>query len=84
MTRAEKNNISKWARSLTDEELEARYYREVLNCLGSEAEKMYELGYDMADVYAQEEHEHDQCVLVDILEGVCAERGIELWKEETT
>ena len=81
MTRAEKNRITKWARSLTDEEAEAQYYREVLNCLGSEAEMMYELGYDMADVCAQEEHEYDQGVLVGILEGVCAERGIELWKE---
>ena len=81
MTRIEKAHFIKWARSLSDSELEKEYYDALYDCLGSEAEKMYERGWDMDDIIEREEYERDLCVKADILEGICVERGIQLWKE---
>lgn len=81
MTRTEKAHFVKWANSLSDVELEKNYYESVLDCLGSEAEEMYERGYDMADILEQEKYERDLMVKADILEGICIERGIKLWED---
>ena len=48
MTKSERNQIIKWANTLTDEELEKEYYRAVMDTLGSEAEEMYERGCEEA------------------------------------
>ena len=53
------NKLIKWARGLSDEELEEQYYKAAYDCLGSEAEEMYERGWDIADIRAQEEYERD-------------------------
>lgn len=82
MTRTERTHFVKWANSLSDEELEKNYYESVLYCLGSEAEEMYERGYDMADILEQEKYERDLMVKADILECICMERGIKLWEED--
>jgi hypothetical protein len=81
MTRTEKVYFVKWANSLSDAELEKNYYESVLDCLGSEAEEMYDRGYDMADILEQEKCERDLMVKADILEGICMERGIKLWED---
>ena len=81
MTRSEKNALLKWAKTLTNEELEKEYYRSVYDCLGSECEDMYELGYDIRDIEEREKYEKYLCKKSDILGRLCEERGIELWKE---
>lgn len=81
MTRTEKNRAIKWARGLSDEELEKQYYDVVFSCLGSEAEEMYERGWDITDVLEREKYERDLLVLSHILECVCKERGIQLWED---
>lgn len=81
MTRTEKDHFIKWARSLSDSELEKEYYDASYACLGSEAEEMYERGWDMDDILERDKYEHDLGVKAGILEGVCAERGIQLWEE---
>ena len=81
MTRVEKNAFKKWASKLTDDELEQEYYKAVFDSQGSEAEEMYDRGYDMVDIMEQEKYERDLCVKSDILEGLCVERGIKLWEE---
>ena len=43
---------------------------------------MYELGYDMRDIKEQEEYENYLCEKADILENICAERGIGVWNED--
>lgn len=50
MKKSEKNAIVKWASSLTDKELEKAYYEAVYDSLGSQAEVMYERGYDIRDI----------------------------------
>lgn len=81
MTRAERAKLKKWAQSLSDEELGQEYYKAVFDSLGSEAEEMYERGYDMADILEREKYEQYLGVKADILERLCVKRGIPLWKE---
>ena len=81
MTKSEKNGIIKWANTLTDEELEKEYYRAIHDTLGSQAEAMYERGWDMQDVIEREKYEKWLCQKADLLEVLCYERGIKLWEE---
>ena len=80
MTKSDKNKIIQWANTLTNEELEKEYYDSVFDCLGSEAELMYERGWDMCDVIAREKHEQWLGQRSDLLEQLCEERGIKLWE----
>ena len=84
MTKAEKVKYRKWAEGLSDSQLERIYYESVFDAMGSEAEKMYEAGWDMADVLEREKYEHDLGVITGILEGLCAKRGIKLWEDEVS
>ena len=79
MTKSERNQIIKWANTLTDDELEKEYYHTVYDTLGSEVEEMYERGYDMQDVIEREKHEDWLDQKCDLLERLCYDRGIELW-----
>ena len=79
MTKSEKNKIIKWTNTLTDEELEKEYYDAVFDTLGSQAEAMYEQGWDMQDVIERNEYEKWLDQKCDLLERLCCERGIELW-----
>ena len=81
MKKAEKNAILKWAETLTNEELEDEYYDSVFDSLGSQTERMYELGYDISDIEDREKHEKWLCEKSDVLEMLCAERGIKLWEK---
>lgn len=81
MTRSERNQIIKWANTLTDEELEKEYYDAVFDCLGSQTEDMYELGYDMVDILEREKYEKWLCQKSDLIEALCYGRGIKLWGE---
>ena len=84
MKKTEKDAILKWAAALTDAELESEYYDSVFDSLGSETEDMYELGYDMADIRERESFEKYLAEKSGLLETLCMERGIELWKERNT
>lgn len=81
MTKSERNQITKWANTLTNEELEEEYYRAVFATLGSEAEEMYERGYDMVDILEREKFEKWLGQKSDLLEMLCEERGIKLWED---
>lgn len=81
MTRTEKDHFTKWASKLSNDELEKAYYDAVSDTLGSEAEEMYERGYDIVDCYEREKYERDLVVKSNILERLCVERGITLWEE---
>ena len=82
MKRQDKEQIKKRAQKMTNEELEAEYYKAVLNCLGSQTDRMYELGYDISDIIEREKLENDLCDEADLLEAICYERGIKLWEDE--
>lgn len=76
----DRNILIKWAKNLSDEELEDKYYEAVFDSLGSVAEKMYDLCYDMMDIEEQEEYEKYRCDKADILGCLCEQRGIKLWE----
>ena len=79
MTKSEKNNIIQWANDLTDEDLKEEYYRAAWDSLGSQAEEMYERGWDVGDIIEREKYEKWLSEKSDILEMLCYERGIKLW-----
>lgn len=78
----EKNSLIKWANALSDKELKDEYYEAVYNSLGSQTDKMYELGYDMRDIEEREAYEKYLCEKADILESICIKRGIGIWDED--
>jgi hypothetical protein len=80
MTKSERNQIIKWANTLTDEELEGEYYDSVFDCLGSQTEEMYERGYDMVDILEREKYEKWLDQRSDLLGMLCEQRGIRLWE----
>lgn len=81
MKKLEKLALQNWANQLSDQELEAEYYKAVLGCLGSEAEEMYDRGYDPADIRKQEQYEKYRADKADLLEEICIKRGIKLWEK---
>lgn len=81
MTRKERNALVKWAKGLSDAELEQEYYDAVYDSLGSQTETMYELGYDMSDIRERETFEKFLREKSDILENECLLRGIKLWEK---
>lgn len=81
MTKKQRNEIIKWASTLTNEQLESEYYDAVYDSLGSQTEEMYELGYDIADILEREEYEDYLDKRSDLLGWLCEKRGIKLWEK---
>ena len=67
---------------MTDEEIERKYYDILFYTLGSEAEQMYEFGYDIADIKEQEKYEKYLSEYCDLIEECCKKRNIKLLGEE--
>ena len=82
MKKAERDALLKWAETLTDEELEKKYYDSVFDSLGSQTEEMYERGYDIADIKEREKYEKYLAERCSLLETVCIKRNLKLWDEE--
>ena len=80
MKKSEKNAIIKWSESLSDNELEQEYYNAVYDSLGSQVERMYELGYDISDIEERERHEKYLCERCSLIEVLCERRGIKLFE----
>lgn len=81
MTNKVRKEIIAWTDTLSDEQLEKEYYDYAYKSLGTQTERMYDLGYDMADIKEQEEYEKEIDEISDILEYVCEKRGIKLWQK---
>ena len=83
MNKRELAKLKKWTGTLTDEQLKEEYYDAVFDTLGSQAEEMYERGYDIADIREREKYERWLSRQADMLEMICSEREITLWEEHT-
>ena len=81
MNKREYAKLKKWTDTLTNEQLKKEYYDAVFKTLGSQAEEMYERGYDIADIREREKYERWLLKQGDMLEDICRERGIVLWEE---
>lgn len=80
MKKSDKNALLKWAGNLSDEELKNEYYKSVYDSLGSQTDKMYELGYDIRDIEERESYEKYLSEKSDILGSLCENRNIILWE----
>lgn len=80
MNSKQKNEITNWANTLSDEKLESEYYAAVDDSLGSKAEQMRDLGYDVQDISEQASCEKYIREKSDLLEYLCQKRGIKLWE----
>lgn len=76
----ERNAIIKWAEKVDDDTLLNEYYDCVLDSLGSQTEKMYDLGYDISDIEDRESYEKFLIEKSDLLGFLCEERNIKLWE----
>lgn len=81
MNKREYAKLKKWTDTLTNEQLKEEYYDAVFKTLGSQAEEMYERGYDEADIREREKYERWLSRQSDMLENICQERGIVLWEK---
>ena len=82
MNKREYAKLKKWTDTLTDEQLKKEYYDAVFKTLGSQAEEMYERGYDISDIIEREKYERWLSRQSDMLEDLCRERSIKLWEED--
>lgn len=71
-----KNILVRWAKGLSDAELEEEYYNAVYDSLGSQTEAMYEMGYDLRDIREQEVFEKFLCEKSNILENEYLKRNM--------
>lgn len=78
----EKNAILRMAAYWSDKKLEEEYYKSVYDCLGSQADRMEELGYEEIDIRERRKFEKNLCEEADLLESLCHNRGIKLWQNE--
>lgn len=83
MTKSERRRITIQLSDLSDEQLEAEYYRAVYDTLGSEAQIMEEQGWDEIDIIERRKFEKWLGEKADLLEKLCYERGIKLWEDYT-
>lgn len=81
MNKREFAKLKKWTDTLTDEQLKKEYYDTMFRTLGSQAEEMWERGYDEADIREMEKYERWLSRQSDMIETICHERGIKLWGE---
>ena len=81
MTKRQRKEIIEQADKLSDEELESEYYDSVDDSLGTQVDRMYDLGYDMADIIECEKYEKYKNERVELLYSLCLERNINLWGE---
>ncbi len=81
MTKTEKSHFLRWAKNLSNAQLERKYYDYVFDSMGDVTEEMYEQGYDLADIREEERRKADIIEMTHILERLCFNRGIKLWEE---
>ena len=80
MTHVEKKSIITKCSLMTDEELRDYHDHASFDCLGSQIEDMYDLGYDMADIKEREDYEKYLVEKCDIIEDMLWARGINPWE----
>lgn len=81
MLKKDKQAIYEWAAGLNDEQLKKEWWDTISKTLGSQAEEMYERGYDIEDIREQQKIEKYYSEESELLENLCKKRGITVWEE---
>ena len=84
MTKKERLMVLEKIAYMSDKELEEKAIRLTYESLGTQTERMYELGYDTEDIIEQEKHEKYLNEVSDIYLYVAEKRGIKLFEKEVT
>lgn len=79
MTKKEKYFIYQEISKLSDSQLEDLYYVKLFSVLGSDAERMEELGWEEVDIIERRKYEKYLGEWCDIIEECCLARGIKLF-----
>lgn len=81
LCKSEINRIIKENSALSNEDLLDKYFDIIYHdVIGSQAEQMYEAGWNESDVKERREYEDYMDCYADILAGMLQERGINPWK----
>lgn len=82
LRKSEINRIIKENIALSNEGLLSKYFDIVYHdVLGSQAEQMYEAGWNESDVKERREYEDYMGCYADILAGMLQDRGVDPWKD---
>lgn len=82
LRKSEIDRIVKENSALSNEELVGKYFDIVFNdCLGSQAERMEDAGWEESDIRERREYEDYMDCYTDILAAMLQERGIDPWKD---
>lgn len=81
LCKSEISRIIKENSALSNEDLLDKYFDIIYHdVIGSQAEQMYEAGWNESDVKERREYEDYMDCYADILAGMLQERGINPWK----
>lgn len=82
LRKSEIDRIVKENSALSNEELIGKYFDIVFNdCLGSQAERMEEMGWDESDIKERREHEEYMDQYADVLCWILNKREIDPWRD---
>ena len=82
LRKSEIDRIIKENSALSNEELVDKYFDIVFNdCLGSQAERMEEMGWEESDINERREHEDYMEQYADVLCYILNKREIDVWKD---
>lgn len=82
LRKSEIDRIIKENSALSNEELVDKYFDIVFNdCLGSQAERMEEMGWEESDIKERREHEDYMEQYADVLCYILNKREIDVWKD---
>ena len=82
LRKSEVNRIIKENAALSNEDLLIKYFDIVYHdVIGSQAEQMYEAGWNESDVKERREYEHYMSCYTDILHRMLLKRGVDPWKD---
>lgn len=82
LSKSEINRIIKENTALSNNDLLEKYFDLIIrDCLGSQADRMEDAGWDESDVKERREYEHYMDCYTDILAEMLQERGVDPWKD---
>ena len=84
MTKQDKAKCFERFAMLNDDQLLSEYHEQLLNTLGTQTDRMYELGYSMEDIKEREKFEKEMSEELHLYEECLNKRGIDIWPKPIT
>lgn len=84
MTKQDKTKCFERFAMMNDDKLLSEYHEQLLNTLGTQTDKMYELGYSMEDIKERERFEKEISDELHLCEECLNKRGIDIWPKPLT